>query len=173
MGQYYQVVFLAEKNLEKNEIIRIHMCPWDGLKLLEHSHINNTFVNAVEFQLSPKGMFYKTRVVWAGDYADVEEHVNLNLYKMCYQCPDKEYVPTKKLSYEYKYILNHTKNLYVDKSKYKYYHPLPLLTVEGNGNSNSDYHGEDEDFIGMWSRDVISVQKNVPDSFIEITYFQK
>ena len=77
------------------------------------------------------------------------------------------------ISKEYKYIINHTKKLYVNKDKYNLYHPLPLLVAEGNGRSGSDYVDKpDEDFVGMWARDVISIEKDKPEDCIELTYFQ-
>ena len=172
MGQYYQVVILGEKNIHKHEIIRVFIEPWDGAKLLEHSYINNDFVNAVEFLLSPEGIFYKSRIVWAGDYADPESS-GTNLYDLIHEFSSKEFKPSTIISKEYKYIINHTKKLYVNKDNYKLYHPLPLLVAEGNGRSASDYvDKDDEDFVGMWARDVISIEKDKPEDCIELTYFQ-
>lgn len=84
MGQYYHVFFLADKGTSKHEVIRAYVLPRFGMgaKLTEHSYINNTYVNSVESHLSPEGMFYKTRVVWGGDYADNEEGLDLNLHQM-------------------------------------------------------------------------------------------
>jgi len=173
MGQYYQVIILGEEQKNNPEIIRIFMEPWYGAKLLEHSYINNDFVNAIEFLLSPEGIFYKSRIVWAGDYADPEKGSNTNLYNMTYQFSSKEFKSSTIILKEYKYIINHTKKLYVNKDKYNLYHPLPLLVAEGNGRSGSDYVDKpDEDFVGMWARDIISIEKDKPEDCIELTYFQ-
>jgi hypothetical protein len=174
MGQYYHVFFLADKGTSKHEVIRAYILPWfgSGAKLTEHSYINNTYVNSVEYHLSPEGMFYKTRVVWGGDYADNEEGLDINLHQMCDEYPNKELVPTVQIPKEYKYVVNHTKKQFVNKDKYPLYHPLPLLTAEGNGRGGGDYRGKDEENIGMWARDVISIEKNMPSDCIEINYFQ-
>ena len=81
MGQYYIAIILGEKDLSKQEIIRMYMHSWDynnGAKLVEHSYINNEYVSTFEYQLTPNGMFYKSRVVWAGDYADEEKDTDKN-----------------------------------------------------------------------------------------------
>ena len=80
MGQYYKVIILADNEDNTKEFIRFFIDIWDGLKLIEHSYINSDFLNAIEFLLSPEGSLYKSRIVWAGDYADVEKDSNANLY---------------------------------------------------------------------------------------------
>jgi hypothetical protein len=141
---------------------------------MEHSYVGNNFVSMVEFMLSPDGMFYKSPLVWAGDYADNEEGSSQNLNSMAYDMQDKEgsadklskmvYVmgkePDGKDMTTYPYILNHTMKLYVEK-KFEAgltVHPLPLLTVEGNGRGGGDFRGS-QDLVGTWARHVISVEK--------------
>ena len=172
MGQYYKVVFLAEKEENKKDFIRIYICVdfGNGMKLTEHSYINNEFVNAIEYLLSPEGSFYKSRIVWAGDYADPEIENEENLHHITYKQPSKEYIPTNKISSEYKYIVNHTKKQYINKSDYKLYHPLPLITAEGNGRGGGDYYGVNKDKIGIWSRDVLSIEKEIPENYSEFEY---
>jgi hypothetical protein len=165
MGQYYLALILAEKT-EQEEFIRYSLHPHyynNGMKLMEHAFKNNEFVVAVENIISPEGMFYKSRVVWAGDYADDEPFTDINLHKM-----------VKKIDYNdntipnlYKYIINHTKKQYVDKNKTEI-HPLPLLTAEGNGNGGGDYYGVDEYLVGVWARDVISVNNEIPADYVEL-----
>ena len=75
---------------------------------------------------------------------------------------------------ETRYIVNHTKKQFVDKTKAPkdsegwQVHPLPLLTCEGNGQGGGDYRKEENKFIGVWARDVISVQSKKPKGFTEI-----
>ena len=45
--------------------------------------------------------------------------------------------------------------------------PLPLLTALGNGRGGGDYSGTDEDKVGIWARDVLSVEFNIPKGFKE------
>ena len=78
MGQYYIVIFLAEKNTTDKEYIRLYIEPFrygTGNKLMEHSYVENKMLKSVETLLCPEGIFYKSRVVWAGDYAEDEEEV--------------------------------------------------------------------------------------------------
>jgi hypothetical protein len=40
---------------------------------MEHSYIGTDFMNVIESLICPQGIFYKSRLVWAGDYAKEEE----------------------------------------------------------------------------------------------------
>lgn len=64
MGQYYKAI-----NLDKREFLSPHKYD-NGAKLMEHSYLENNLLNAVERLLSPNGSWYKTRLVWGGDYMD-------------------------------------------------------------------------------------------------------
>ncbi len=179
MGQYYLTIFLAEAGTAgSKEHIRAYMCGYNyncGVKLMEHSWIGNKFMSAVEHALSPEGGFYKSRVVWAGDYADHEADCEKNLYKMADAQDHKNVSPPDRIMHEYRYIVNHTKKQYVDKESVKAepthglrIHPLSLLTAEGNGQGGGDYRGHEEHMVGIWARDVISVEKTVPEGFEEL-----
>jgi hypothetical protein len=176
MGQYYMAIILGEKPTDENntEIIRAFMEVFDsGMKLMEHSYILNPFVNTFEYQLTKNGMFYKSRVVWAGDYADNEQGLDINLYRITNDFPDKN-LTTKlrnediKSTNDYPYIINHSKKLFVDKQKHTSIHPLPLLTAEGNGRGGGDYRGSKIELIGTWARDVLSVEKEKPTDYEEL-----
>jgi len=188
MGQYYYGVILSETKSGKKELIRVWMSPyayWTGAKLTEHSYIGNNFIQAFEYLISPDSMFYKSRIVWAGDYAEPEENDTKNLYNMVVE--NGTYQRPKSIDTScYRYIVNHTKNLYVDKqrivnkpqSKYILHssnmdqkcilHPLPLLVSEGNGKGGGDYHGNNIELCGTWARDIISVERNIPTNFTEL-----
>jgi len=169
MGQYYLAILLAEKEESKPEIIRMYM-ELNGSKLMEHCYLDNSSVCTLEYELTKEGMFYKSRVVWAGDYADNEEGMSKNLYHITEEYPNKFLSRKQRNTNEYHYIINHTKKQYVDKRKHQLYHPLPLLTAEGNGRGGGDYIGLNEGLIGIWSRDVISVEKDEPEGFEELEY---
>jgi len=159
MGQYYLTVILAEKS--DKEYIRtfLHAGMYDnGIKLTEHSYIDNNFMNVVENLIGPNGMFYKSRLVWAGDYADAEPNSEKNLYRMC---EDKNPFVYSEPLVSYTYIVNHTKKVYVKKGGGL--HPLPILTAEGNGRGGGDYNGPNMDMVGTWARDVISMEDKAPD----------
>ena len=180
MGQYYKPVILGEKTEENHETVKAWMYSHeygDGLKLMEHSYQGNNFVSTFEKQLSRKGDYHKSRVVWAGDYADEEPGLKIidegkeydaNLNSLC---NDKnEIKPKVSKTNTYPYILNHTKKLFVDKNKVPEItrwkgakiHPLPLLTCEGNGRGGGDFSGDEKGIVGSWARDVISVEKTNP-----------
>ena len=150
----------------------------NGIKLMEHSYIENNFVTTFEHSIANK----PTRIVWAGDYADGEK-VNSEFYKelenksaantddelegenLFNLCDDifKEIQPEENLTY-YRWLINMDKKQYVDKNKLFTagdwdIHPLPLLVAEGNGNGGGDYYDTKSDFhlVGTWARDRIMV----------------
>ncbi len=70
MGQHYYAILLTV-----DDRIMVWMCAFgykNGSRLTEHSYIENNFVSTFEWGLCPDGPYHKTRVVWAGDYADPE-----------------------------------------------------------------------------------------------------
>jgi len=188
MGQYYYAIILSDTKIGGKEHIRMWMSPHaysNGAKLTEHSYIGNHFIQAFEYLISPDGMFYKSRIVWAGDYAEPEENNTKNLYQMVVE--NGTYQRPKSIDTScYRYIVNHSKKLYVDKERIvnkpelEYilprsnflskliFNPLPLLVSEGNGMGGGDYHGNNEELCGTWSRDIISVEMNIPEDFTEL-----
>ena len=172
MGQYYKPCFLDKDKKKVKKWVYSH--DYDsGLKLMEHSWLKNDFVGAIENQLSPGGKYHKSPIVWAGDYADEEEGTKSNLYD---KCTDKNKInpPGGEIDSKFRYIVNHDKKLYVDKTKVLSndgwaIHPLPLLTCEGNGRGGGDYRGE-QPIVGTWSRDVISIEEIMPEGYDEILF---
>jgi hypothetical protein len=49
-------------------------------------------------------------------------------------------------------------------------HPLPLLTCEGNGRGGGDYGGNDQNLVGLWARNTISVSNDIPDGYEELLF---
>jgi hypothetical protein len=149
----------------------------NGAKLMEHSYIGNNFVEAVEFLLINDGednsRWSGNRIVWAGDYADAEPNKGNNLYMLANGDGLKMLIEASPSNYNY--LINWDKKQYVDKSKCPKFgenndwqiHPLPLLTADGNGRGGGDYHGENE-YVGTWARDRISLTQDVPEGFTEI-----
>ena len=181
MGQYYKPIILAEKEGEDEKILS-----WvyshelgSGLKLMEHSWRKNPFVQAFETLIADNPQ----RVVWAGDYADNEPNrkeihegkeylqVEANLYDLC---EDDTKVSPKARRKEYRYIINHSQNAFVDKRKGIdvdgwQIHPLPLLTCEGNGRGGGDFRGTSS-LVGIWARDYISVSDTKPQDCQELMF---
>lgn len=177
MGQGYIAVILNTNGA----VIRTWLNPHEygnGYKLMEHSYINNRFVSAVESLLSKEGMFYKSRVLWAGDYADnefsdeeqeQEQITNINAIAGSLVMRQTVGLNYKDMS-AYRYIVNHTKKLYVDKNLELEHnlHPLPLLTAEGNGRGGGDYEGSNMELIGSWARDIISLEIEPVKGYMEL-----
>lgn len=69
MGQYYKPIILGKDRKTIRGYWYSHKIG-EGLKLMEHSYINNSLCNCVEKYLIKNG---GGRVVWAGDYADTEK----------------------------------------------------------------------------------------------------
>lgn len=133
MGQYYKPI-----SLDKKEWLYSHNFD-AGLKLMEHSYIGNDLLDAVEILLIPEGRWHKTRIVWAGDYADKEDvdseffrlykgeidNNSPNLYQIMneengfnnldpytiHQFKEENKIDLK----EFPFILNHTEKTYIDK----------------------------------------------------------
>jgi hypothetical protein len=173
MGQYYKPCILGEN--KKTILSWVYSHDYEsGLKLMEHSWFKNDFVGAIEKQFMKGGVYYKKRLAWAGDYADECKGLKSNLFDRC-KDNKKMTPPAGVISEKYKFIVNHSKKQFVDKSKVKgnndgwRIHPLPLLTAEGNGRGGGDFRGESE-LIGMWARDVISVEKETPENYKEIVF---
>ena len=173
MGQYYVGIILDNKVEGEREKIRLFVSP-SWCKLMDHSWIFDPSVQSFEKLLTRRGEHYKSRVVWAGDYADEEpglvrvdgEEIHQNLYDMCDEKLNLKPKAVKTMK-QYPYIVNHTKKQFVDKNKcVSKIHPLPLLTCEGNGRGTGDFRGESP-LIGAWARDVISVEKTNPKGIID------
>ena len=170
MGQYYYAVIL-----DANGWIRVWMAPGFGAKLMEHSYLGGIGVGTFEWELTPEGRHYMSRVVWCGDYADVEPGLGKNLHLICNERNDLMLTPTAVTLGEHPFLVNHTKRQFVDKSKVPkglggfQIHPLPLLTCEGNGRGGGDFDGTSP-LIGSWARDVISAEKTAPADFTELVF---
>lgn len=191
MGQYYHPI-----SLERKESVYSHDYN-NGLKLMEHSWIGNEFVNVVENLIAEGGLWYGTRLVWAGDYADpeIDEEGNVIQYEYDGKMYDKtlydmygdnKIKPTfdKKIR-NFRYVINMDTKEFVDmkkvplcdtwidpdtKKEYPYYiHPLPLLTCEGNGRGGGDYHKESP-LIGSWARNRVTVSTRKPKGYKEIIF---
>lgn len=186
MGQYYKAVIL-DKN---RKTPKGFLSPWslnNGAKLMEHSWLGNNLVSIFEKLLTPDGLFYKSPVVWAGDYADEDKGLKTNVYQRC--ADNLELKESTKLTASFKYIVNHDKKEFVNKTKvpvsstYDYVdektkknkkvtyriHPLPLLTCEGNGRGGGDFNGDNE-LVGSWARNIISIEKEIPTGYKEIKF---
>lgn len=76
MGQYYTPI-----NLDREEYLYSHDYG-SGLKLMEHSWVRNDFVETIGILLLKDNPWYKTRIIWAGDYTTEEDFPMPEKYKI-------------------------------------------------------------------------------------------
>lgn len=175
MGQYYFVAFKRGDKAVVNER-KFKNGEYVGAKLMEHSYISNWFMDAVARDIFKNG---KTRIAWVGDYAEDDElreisNGDLN-YDMVWGDHDNPHCfGTHRFGYKGKFLVNHTKRVYISYDKWinDYYkskggdslilNPLSILTAIGNGRGGGDYGGTNEDKVGSWAWDEISVEKKPP-----------
>ncbi len=181
MGQYY-MGFATMGSKKKSYIFYSHDYN-NGLKLIEHSWIGNNFVNAFCSKILNNPMY----VAWIGDYAeDSPNHEGLvktqeqfiQYAKKVWRKNNKPCKDAPQIPFRGYYLINHTKHLYINMAKYfvenqfdrgRCYHPLPLLTACGNGLGAGDYYGINENLIGSWAFDKISLEMEEPNNFSEFT----
>lgn len=192
MGQYYKPV-----SLDRMEYVLTH--DYDsGLKLMEHSYIGNPVLNVVESLLSNGGDWYKNRIVWAGDYADEGKFVpeikpmwtedgqpfmsnEISLYR--YASYEGKQIEPKSPTVRTpcQFLCNWDKKEYVNLAAVKpigasgweaknYIHPLSLLTADGNGRGGGDYRNDNDEMVGAWAGDRISMEQEAPEDFTELIH---
>lgn len=194
MGQYYKAVILRD-----DDTIKTSFCSHaydNGLKLMEHSYVDNLLMRAVEAELFE----CPQRLVWAGDYADPETEDDRNLYEMSNSQEEKFLQelknqtfsifkddlkvlvsPTVPLEKSADFIVNEDKKKFVRTRAGKpvswsdndvQIHPLSLMTCEGNGRGGGDFRGDDIGaVVGIWARDHIRVTNDHPgDEYAEVVF---
>ena len=205
MGQYYQCL-VKRGDTFKNYSLQIKgwkekekegdTWAYNGIKLLEHSYWRNSFMVEITGDLYR----HKARVAWVGDYADdynwehpEDKPVPKALHWLAWGgvgedpiLPSEDIEEGGDMVLDDKYLVNHTKKIYVDCNKYydlnkfkwseedKYtcIHPLSLLTACGNGLGGGDYHEDNPDYwrVGEWCFDEISVEDEPPVGYHEENY---
>lgn len=172
MGQYYQPVL--RKQTKGKHVKTRFAYAWDygiGLKLGEHSYVENDMVNDVCWALVENPQ----RVIWFGDYTEKGDSLKLTEGQITYLWnilwgDEKESKQFSKIpQYNEKnpfnwdqewYLINQTKKEYINMRDYQekaphcwekdgevteqekwIYHPLPLLTCSSNGKGGGDYWG--------------------------------
>lgn len=194
MGQYYRVVMIrggkatyynrdvkpdkkAYGNLldwEKNEVDQ-KGCYYTMAKLMEHSYVDNQFVDAITENLIKNGA---AEVAWVGDYAHLPtEYAAYNPWdregrRINYYTPDTKHVLSGKciinetkgqvIMFDYYYEANKWTEVWTDENGKKHnsiwcISPIPLLTACGNGLGGGDYHGSDMSYVGSWAFDEIRI----------------
>ena len=175
MGQYYRPVIndsgyiLSFYNYIDGEYV--------AAKLTEHSWWNNPWVCTITKQI----LNHPAKVAWVGDYSDDEEFAIENrLHEYAWRKNASLLRPTwDPILLDGKFLVNHDKKIYIDCDQYKedstdddgcILHPIPLLTAIGNGKGGGDYRGINQDSVGSWCYDTISIEDLPPEGYSLVEY---
>lgn len=168
MGQYYRVAIKPDGSDIKVNSRKEFWGNYVGLKLMEHAYLHNGLVQAVGAMLH-KG---KCRVAWVGDYAEDEELKGLTNGELDYGMVWKDDVlksPFDEVDFGFagKFLVNRTKGLYLSFDEHSEKSgqdicPFALLTAVGNGRGGGDYCGTNQDIVGSWCWDELSIVDEEP-----------
>jgi hypothetical protein len=196
MGQYYKAVMLEDDK----KTVKAFVNPAMGAKLMEHSWMLNDFVAIIENVILRKptvlvwaGDYADGEIDESGNEMMIpheDESYPLTLHSMCRYRDElahgEPFLGLDKFDDDYtkssmirKYIVNHDTKEYVDKSKSPKdkngwrVHPLPLLVADGNNRGGGDYRDGYPDFdkVGMWKRNLISMEtrkSDIPKDYKEV-----
>lgn len=174
MGQYYRAVVFEAQDYDKIDVYEP-----DGVKLMEHSWIGNSSVNAVLARIENN----PCHVAWIGDYFDAVEVYDIDntLYNMAalansipYRFLRNDLIPDYKPR---KYLVNRSKKQYCELmccplcdmfGEEWQINPLPILTACGNGRGGGDYEGADMHLVGAWAGDIIESTDVKPTGYTYI-----
>lgn len=200
MGQYYHIaikpqggeVIYNDRKIEGRD-------EYTFAKLLEHSY-NSCWLMKSVMKMLEDGV---CKLAWVGDYAEEDEVREITGGEVEFDAlwwlkdgepPKERFTPLKfsKFQVSGKYLLNHTKKLYVPlkggffRSTYEftdrqgkktrhtdYLCPVSILTAIGNGRGGGDYSGKDEDLAGTWAWDEISISDKVPRGYSRLKHLPK
>lgn len=178
MGQYYKQAIEQDGNLDIFDA-QVSGEGWNGVKLMEHSWIGNSFMDAISERIHNK----PANIVWCGDYAnEPQDFVTIDwinyetIYPKAGREPQCLEALPERFDYSHKYLVNHTNKCYVDFDLYMskckdkdgwILHPLSLLTAVGNGRGGGDYYEDCVDYymVGAWAGNNIEITDKVPDGY--------
>lgn len=174
IGQYWYGVI--ERNKSKPEAFR--QVGLGYLKLMEHSWWKNPYPNWFCHRLTE----FPSRIAWVGDYSD-----DAGCPKELWDIAWNDDAPKMGIAYDElftldgKYLVNHTKQEYLDCDEYYKVangngrmgdgwvpHPLPLLTAIGNGRGGGDYRGVNQELIGYWAWDILQIISFPPADYTKL-----
>ena len=200
MGQYYKVIVkrgdttktyepqttLWKKELERAKRNHSYQPNYDymnGQKLLEHSWKGCDIIESLNV------MLYKNpaQVAWVGDYADDFEWADRTtpdpkeLHKVAWEGEESEYFEIQTPDTPATYLLNHDKKEYIDIADFEKQSSdgswtlavVPLMTACGNGLGGGDYSGDNEDMVGLWCMDTISLDDTIPSDYKKLDIYFK
>lgn len=128
-----------------------------------------------------------SKVAWVGDFTDSEETKEItdtdDIYELAFwedEKPEIKAIEESKLLLSGKFLVNHTKKVYLDCDAYqkrsidkngRCIHPLPILTAIGSNELfHGDYQGINADVVGNWCWDTISVEDSIPVGYKPVEY---
>lgn len=165
MGQYYMPIIKRGKKLR-----RVYSHDFgNGFKLIEHSYINNNFVNIVANNLVEN----PAQLYWVGDYAEERDFISPYMANMIYgyawnRKKNRRTTledPNENFDWDQDwYYVNMTKKKYIlmPKPGYWRYSPISLLTAIGNGRGGGDYYGNNP-MVGAWAGDKVYLSTTKPE----------
>lgn len=168
MGQYYMPVIKRG-----NKLRRVYSHNFgNGLKLMEHSYIDNDFVNVIANEI----VDYPAQLYWCGDYAEEKDFVSPSVGKRIYNYAwnrkgrDTTLEETNQ-EFDWSkdwYYINETKKEYIvmPKSNKRCWvlNPVSLLTAIGNGRGGGDYWGDKQQMIGCWAGNKVYLSETKPEN---------
>lgn len=179
MGQYFRIITRnASGTTVYNRAIKGEG-EYVAAKLMEHSWWENSTCKALAASIVDN----PTKVCWCGDYAEDEEckALGFSYGEVCGDDADDREIDPAPADFSldnYKYLVNHDKNQFVDLAKYRTastdgdgdcVFPVSILTALGNGRGGGDYHGDDP-LVGSWAFDTVEITNDAAkiDGFEEI-----
>lgn len=194
MGQYYKTIINRTEGADTQTIFTVDnhcgFTDYHGLKLMEHSYLNNEWTDAIAYFLYKN----KARVAHVGDYAhEYPEHTlayndNVNTTPLDVSNNYDDNGKLIEFDYANKFFVNWDKKEYIDFNHWKeknkiewddnsYFCPLTMLTALGNDRGGGDYHAPlpNHDKIGCWAWDELSIEDSAPENYTELSelYFKE
>ena len=178
MGQYYMGVLARPRSDGFPPVpVAFEQEEPGGLKLMEHAWVGNSYC----------GWFCQMihhdphHVAWVGDYSyDADRPCPEDVFKAAWGGEPLGYSPNIDFNLDGTFLVNHTEKRYLNLGAYYQRvlngkdpeenwvpHPLPLLTAFGNGMGGGDYRGINEDQVGIWAWDILSIEDQAPSGFSE------
>lgn len=167
MGQYYKPVLIQYGKVKVYDRSVEPDKDYVLAKLMEHSWWLNPTCNAVAKLLYKKAGY----LFWCGDYAED------GIAKFAWNSSREYSLPNPEdFTLDNKFLVNWTKKTYIDCNEYKerskdkdgwVIFPLSLLTARGNGLGGGDYYPDNDETVGSWAGDQISVEDEKPSGYEE------
>ena len=183
MGQLYRV-YLESESGNKSNYRGVASSMYVNLKIMEHSWVGNFFADSIARLLYKNRM----RVAWVGQYANHIKAEKIDeIYPFVWEKDHGKWVKIRLLTLEGRHFVNHSKKIYFDFDAYAersvrrdeddeewIVHPLPLLTAVGNGMGSGDYRGVNQNDVGSWYLDLISIEDEIPENYeaVEYTFYE-